>query len=289
MGLPDIGILPFRTATIVGVGLIGGSMGLAMKQRSIARRVVGVGHRHSSLDRALELDAIDHATLDVAEGVAEAEIVILATPVGLMAKLLAQAVASIPRGCILTDVGSTKARLVPALEEVAGEGGQYIGSHPIAGSEQRGVDHAQADLFDGRLCFLTPTARTDGRALAAVSELWRALGATLRIIAPTEHDRLVASASHLPHLTAAALVNVMSPDALTCVGTGFLDSTRIAAGAPRLWADVCLQNRTRILEALRRFGREVETIRDIIERSSEAELLAWLEAAKAVRDQHADG
>lgn len=287
MPLPEIGILPFRTTTIVGVGLIGGSLGLALRQRELSRRVIGVGHRQSSLDRALELGAVDEATLDVAEGIAQAELVVLATPISLMADLVRQAHDRIPRGCILTDVGSTKGRLVRALEELAGDQAHYVGSHPIAGSEQRGVDHARGDLFDGRLCLLTPTSRTNEQALGAIAELWRAVGAHVRIVGPAEHDRLVASASHLPHLAAAALVNVMPSDAMACVGTGFLDTTRIAAGDPRLWADVCLQNPGRILEALRSFGRELETLRDIIERGAEAELLAWLESAKAGREQHA--
>ncbi|MFC1806342.1 prephenate dehydrogenase, partial [Planctomycetota bacterium] len=252
MVLPQMGVLPFRTATIVGVGLVGGSLGLAMRQRQLARRVVGVGHRQSSLDRALELGAVDAATLDVCEGVAEAELVVLATPVGIMADLAGRAADHMPRGCIVTDVGSTKAQLVRTLGDLAGEHVHYVGSHPIAGSQHRGVDYARADLFDRRLCFLTPTARTDERALGVVAELWQALGAVVRIVEPAEHDRLVASASHMPHIVAAALINVMTPDAMTCVGTGFLDSTRIASGDPRLWADVCLQNRARILEALRR-------------------------------------
>lgn len=289
MVVPEMRVLPFRSVTIVGVGLIGGSLGLAMKQRQLARRLVGVGHRQSSLDRALELGAIDEATLDVAQGVADAELVVLATPVGLMADLVRKAGDSIQRGCIVTDVGSTKAQLVSTLDELAGGRFRYVGSHPIAGSERRGVDYAKADLFDARLCFLTPTTSTDERALAAVTELWQALGATVRIADPGEHDRLVASASHLPHLVAAALVNVMTADAMSCLGTGFLSTTRIAAGDPRLWADVCLQNRSRILEALRRFGHEIETIRNIIEHRSEPQLLAWLESAKAGRDQQAEG
>jgi prephenate dehydrogenase len=281
-------VLPFRTATIVGVGLVGGSLGMAMRQRQLARRVVGVGHRQSSLDRALGLGAIDEATLDIREGVAEAELVVLATPVGLMADLVRKAAGSIPRGCILTDVGSTKAELVRAIGDLANETFRYIGAHPIAGSERRGVDHARADLFDGRLCFLTPTARSDEMALGAVTELWRGAGARVRVIDPVEHDRLVASASHLPHLVAAALVNVMPADAMACVGAGFLDTTRIASGDPRMWADVCSHNRSRIAEALRRFGREIDVIRDIVDRQAETELLAWLESAKAGRDQHAE-
>jgi prephenate dehydrogenase len=156
----------------------------------------------------------------------------------------------------------------------------------MAGSEKRGVDEATTGLFEGALCFLTPTPRTDSRALSAVTELWQALGARIRIIDPAEHDRLVAFASHLPHLVAATLVNVTMPDAMGCAGSGFRDTTRVASGDPRLWADVCLQNCEPILEALRHLSNEVRTLRDILTRGEEAELLAWLESAKAVRDHH---
>jgi len=281
-----VGVTPFRKVAIVGVGLIGGSLGMAMRKRALARRVVGIGRRQSSLERALALGAIDEATLDIRAGVADAELTILATPVGKMVRLAGAAKPSLSRGSLLTDVGSTKARLVRELEQLAGDAFRYVGSHPMAGSEKRGVQEASGDLFDGALCFLTPTARTERRALEALTELWQALGARVRITDPAEHDRVVAYASHLPHLVAAALVNVTTPDAMTCVGAGFRDTTRVASGAPRLWADVCLQNRERILEAVENFASEVRTLRDILARGAEPDLLAWLESAKAIRDHH---
>lgn len=280
-----MGVTPFRRVAIVGVGLIGGSLGLAMRTRGIARHVVGIGHRQSSLDRALELGAIDEATLDIGQGVAGAEIIVLATPVGLMEPLARQAGDSIPSGAILTDVGSTKAQLVHALEELADGRFHFVGAHPMAGSEKRGVAEARADLFDGALCFLTPTTHTQPHALGAMTEMWQQVGARIRVVEPAQHDRAVAYASHLPHLMAAALVNVTTQEAAECISTGFLSTTRVASGDPRLWADVCLQNRSRILEALRSIGNEVQMLRDILERRSEAELLGWLETAKAFRDQ----
>ena len=286
MAVAGIGVIPFRSVAIAGVGLLGGSLGLAMKQRGAARRVIGIGHRQSSLDKALALGAIDEATLDIREGVAEAELTILATPVGVMTDLVKTAKESFPRGAILTDVGSTKAELARTIEELAGDSVHYVGSHPMAGSEKHGVEQADAGLFDNALCFITPTSHTQPNALAVVTEFWQALGAHVRISAPPEHDRLVAQASHLPHVVAAMLVNVTTPDAMACIGKGFRDTTRVASGNPRMWADVCLQNRDRILEALRSFSHEIRTVSDIIDRKAEAELLAWLEAAKAVRDHH---
>jgi prephenate dehydrogenase len=202
----------------------------------------------------------------------------------MMVRLAEMAKPSLPRGSLLTDVGSTKARLAHELDELGGDRFRYVGSHPMAGSEKRGVEEAVEGLFEGALCFLTPTPRTDHRALAALMEFWQALGACIRVVDPAEHDRLVAYASHLPHVVAAALVNVTAPDAIACAGAGFRDTTRVASGDPRLWADVCLYNRDRVLDAVQRFGHEMQVLRDILERSAEAELLAWLESAKAVRD-----
>lgn len=286
MGLPGLGVNPFRTVAIVGVGLLGGSLGLALRKRGLARRVVGIGRRQSVLDRAVALGAVDQGTLDLAAGVSDAELMVLATPVGAMADLARAAKGSLPKGSVVTDVGSTKARLTREIEEIAGDAFRYVGSHPMAGSEKRGVEEAAAGLFEGALCFVTPTARTDPRGLSLVTELWQAVGARVRIINPTDHDRLVAGASHLPHLVAAALVNATPSEALMCVGPGFRDTTRVASGDPRMWVDVCLQNRERILDALRQFDREVHVLRDVLSRGAEAELLAWLETAKAVRDHH---
>lgn len=286
MGRPGIGLLPFRNVAIVGVGLIGGSIGLALRRRGLARRVVGVGRRQASIDRALARGAVDEATLDIAAGVADADLTVLATPVGQMAALAEAARPALPRGSIVTDVGSTKAQLVRALEAVADGHFHYLGSHPMAGSEQRGVDRADPDLFQDALCFLTPTARTDPRVVEALTELWQHLGARVRLADPAEHDRQVALASHLPHLVAAALVNVTTHEAWGCVGAGFRDTTRVASGDPRLWADVCQHNRDRILDALRTLEHELGTLRGILSRRAEAALLAWLESAKALRDTH---
>ena len=281
---PVSGVLPFRSVTIVGVGLVGGSLGLALRRRGLARRVVGVGRRQASIDRAVELGAADMGTLDLLAGVAEAELVVLATPVGAMVGLARRAAQAMPRGTLVTDVGSTKARLVGELEEVAGGRFRYVGSHPMAGSEKQGVDQAVEGLFDGASCFVTPTPQTDPFALGVVQELWQAVGSRVRILAPAAHDRLVALSSHLPHLVAAALVNVMTPEALSCAGTGFRDTTRVASGDPRMWADVCLHNRERLLETLDAIDRQLLTLRRILADGAESELLAWLESAKAVRD-----
>jgi prephenate dehydrogenase len=282
------GLLPLRTVAIVGVGLLGGSVGLGLRRRGLARRVVGTGHRQESLDRALARGAVDEATLDLQAAVAEADLTVLATPVGRIVELAAAARDAFRPGSVVTDVGSTKARLVRDLEAVAAGRFRYVGSHPMAGSEKRGVDEADPELFAGALCFVTPTPQSDPRAVELLTDFWLALGARVRPLNPDQHDRLVASASHLPHLVAAALVHVTPPEALGCIGTGFRDTTRVASGDPRLWTDVCLHNRERLLDALRAFAREVGALRNLLERGTEAELLAWLEAAKTIRDRHVE-
>ncbi|MBL7223929.1 MAG: prephenate dehydrogenase [Candidatus Brocadiae bacterium] len=280
-------VVPDRlhTVAVVGVGLIGGSVGLAARARGLAGRVVGVGHRQTSLDRALERGAIDVATLDVREGVAEADLVVLATPVGLMAPLVREAADALRPDTVLTDVGSTKGRLACELGPLTAGRCHYVGSHPMAGSEKRGVDEASATLFEGALCFVTPTADSDPAVVAVLDCFWSALGARVRHATPDQHDALVAGASHLPHAVAAALVNATPPAALACISTGFRDTTRVAAGDPRLWADVCLHNRDCLLEALAAFDGQIQTLRHLLQRGDEAELVAWLRAAKSVRDE----
>jgi prephenate dehydrogenase len=280
-------ITSFRTVAIVGVGLIGGSLGKALRSRGLARRVIGVGRRRPVLDLAVQLGAIDEATLHVEEGVANAELTVLATRPRAMPDLVAAMRQHMPRGSLLTDVGSTKERLVGQLEDMAGGCYRYVGCHPMAGLARHGIAEASETLFEDALCFVTPTSQTDPRALDMVTRLWQDVGSHVRVVAPADHDRLVAHASHVPHLVAAALVNATPRDAMSCVGAGFLDTTRIASGDPRLWADVCLENRERLLAALSRVDRQFQTLRDILTREAEAELLAWLEGAKAMRDHHA--
>lgn len=277
---------PFGTVAIIGVGLLGGSLGMALRARGLARRVVGIGRRRVALDQAAALGAVDDWTLDLRSGVAEAQLVVLATPVGVMPELARAAAEAMPQGAMMTDVGSTKALVVRRLEELADDRFRFVGSHPMAGSEKSGVGEANARLFEGALCFVTPTARTDPNALAEVVGLWEGVGARVRRLDPAEHDRLLALASHLPHLVAAALVKAASPEAIACAGPGFRDTTRLASGDPRMWADVCLQNREHILSALDAIGQHVGTLRHVLIEGDEAQLLAWLQNAKDIRDRH---
>ncbi len=262
----------FDSVAIIGVGLLGGSLGLAIKACDCEVRIVGIGHRRASLDEALEIGAIDAASLDAAEGVRGAELVVLCTPVGLFAELLRRIEPSLDEGAIVTDVGSTKATVVRDAERILGKHKNFVGSHPIAGSERRGVGFARADLFAGKTCILTPTARTRGDVRRRVGKFWQDVGMRTVELSPAAHDRALARVSHLPHAVAALLVNVPTADELDLAGSGFIDTTRIAGGDPIMWRDICLDNRARLLEALDAMGAQLDAFRTLLEAADGAGL-----------------
>jgi len=276
---------PWNQVTIVGTGLIGGSLGLALKRAGLARNVVGVGHRRSTLDRALACGAVDDATLDPAEGVRGSDLVVLATAVGLFESLLRRAADHLADGAVVIDVGSTKAEVVRTAEALVPPGRAFVGCHPIAGSEKRGIAWADADLFDGAACAVTPTDRTPADALGRVVETWEALGMRVVRLSPAEHDRLLAEVSHLPHLAAAALVRAVSPEAEGLVGTGWTDTTRIAASAPALWRDILLTNADGVAAALARFRETLADLEDALADRDGEGIERLLAEAKARRDR----
>ena len=276
---------PWNQVTIIGTGLIGGSLGLAMKQAGLARTVVGVGHRQTTLDRALASGAADTTTLDAAEGVAGSDLVVLATAVGLFEPLLRRAADRLADGAVVIDVGSTKADVVRTGEALVPDGRTFVGCHPIAGSEKRGIDYADAGLFDGAVCVLTPTEATPADALGRVAETWEALGMRVVRLSPAEHDRLLAEVSHLPHLAAAALVQAVRPEAEPLVGSGWRDATRIAGGDPGLWRDILMTNSGNVAAALERFRETLDALDDALARGDGDRIEALLADAKARRDR----
>ena len=280
----------FERVVIVGPGLIGGSLGQALRAGGLARRVVGVGHRQVSMDRALEVGAVDEATLDLIGAVPEADLVVLATGVGQIPEQAARIIPEMKRGAVLTDVGSVKGAICratsKALAEPANPGVRFVGGHPLAGSEQRGIDAARSDLFRGARCILTPTPETDRNALASVRAVWEAVGCRVQELPPERHDQLMAEMSHLPHAVAACLVNGLSDDAFELVATGFMDTTRVASGDPGLWADICMANRDALGAALRALADELTRFADRVAAADREEVLAFLARAKTRRDAH---
>jgi prephenate dehydrogenase len=235
------------------------------------------------LERALAVGAIDRPALDLARAVEGADLVILCTPVGLLADMLNGISGSLKGGAIVTDVGSTKASVVGQGSKILKESAVFVGSHPMAGSEKRGVEFARADLFRNALCIMTPTAETDPAALEQVEAFWRLIGMRTCRMSPEDHDRALAEVSHLPHALAAALVTLQSPEALELAGKGFLDTTRIAGGDGGLWRDIFQDNAPNVRAALARLRGLLDEFERLLEPARGDELRRWLDEAAARR------
>jgi prephenate dehydrogenase len=274
----------FNTVAIVGVGLIGGSIGLALRRRGLASQVIGIGHRAESLRVAQERGAVTQTTLDVATGVAAADLVIVCTPVGRVADDVRTASANCRAGALITDVGSTKAEIVAAVAGCLPRGVGFIGSHPLAGSERSGPAAAEADLFVDRVVVITPddTARDDD--VQSLSDFWTGLGARVVRMSAAEHDRGLATTSHLPHLVAAALALATPVEVLQLTASGWADTTRVASGDPELWRQIFASNRAALLSALMRFDETLAGLRAAIERRDDDEVRQILAEAKQRRD-----
>jgi prephenate dehydrogenase len=268
----------FETVAIVGVGLIGGSVGLALRDRGVAKRIVGIGRKPSSLDVALARGAVDAVTTDLSDGVEAADLVIIATPVARIVDA-ARAVAALRPKTLTTDVGSTKAEIVASLN-----GTRFVGSHPMAGDHKAGCEHARADLFEDRLVLVTPTEESEPEDVSRITSLWIALGANVHAVEPDEHDEIVAAVSHVPHLAAAALA-VTTPTELVCyTGQGWRDATRIAAGHPELWLEIAVSNRRNIARQLATFEHAVAELRRALEQEKYEAIQEILQEAKQKRD-----
>jgi cyclohexadieny/prephenate dehydrogenase len=276
--------MKIHTLTIVGVGLIGGSVGLAAKRRGVAQRVLGVGRQRASLERARQLGAIDEGLVDLQSAAARAQLIVLCTPVdGIVEHALAAASYCSP-GTLLTDAGSTKVEIVRRLEQSLPDGIAYVGSHPLAGSEKRGAEFADAELFQDRLTVVTQTPATDADALNKVCDFWKALGSRVRVMSPEDHDQAVAYTSHLPHVLAAALVETLPTEHHELTATGFRDTTRVAAGDPAIWKGILLQNRSALLGALELFTQRLRDFRTAIAANDVEAIDTLLTHAKKVRD-----
>jgi prephenate dehydrogenase len=275
---------PWDTVAIVGVGLIGGSIGRALLERGLAREVVGIGRNAARLREAKKIGAVTTGTLDLAKGVAAANLVVVCTPVERIAEQVLAVAEHAPAHSLITDAGSTKQQIVAAVEK-AGKGRvRFVGSHPMAGSEKAGVKESRAELFVGRAVIVTPTRRTASDDAAAVGEFWAALGARVFMMSPDAHDKTVAATSHLPHLIASVLAGVTRVDDAPLVATGWLDTTRVAGGDAELWRQILQSNETHVLEALTRFEKQLSAARRALEKGDGARLAKLLAQGKAVRD-----
>jgi len=281
----------FERMVIAGVGLIGGSLGLIARSRSLVREVVGLGRGEDNLRTALRRGAVDRYSLSAAEAARGADLLVLAVPVRSIRSVAESLLPSAAPSAVVIDVGSVKAEVVAALDPIVRPPAAFVGCHPIAGTEHSGAAHAEVDLFEGRRCILTPTAATDPRAVERVRELWERAGMRVESMPPEEHDRLLALVSHLPHVVAYALVaaiegeRVAERDPLAYSGGGLRDTTRIASSHPEMWRDICLENRQEILPAISGFENALGHLRELIERGDGAALEKELERIRNARER----
>ena len=280
------------TLAVIGVGLIGGSFALALKQAGRVATVVGVGRGRANLDAALARGIVDRAVTlgdQWTREIAMADVVLVATPVGEFPPLFKVLAGCLPEHAILTDAGSTKQSAIAAARSHLGDRiARFVPGHPIAGIEESGAAAAFATLFADRNVVLTPVPETDRAALAAVADLWSACGAHVRELDPAVHDRIFAAVSHLPHVLAFALVDLLAarPDAgdvFRFAASGFRDFTRIAASSPEMWRDIALANRTALGEAIDAYRAQLDAVAALIAASDAAELQALFARAAAAR------
>jgi len=287
---------PFKVS-IIGVGLIGGSFGLALKNKRLVGQVVGIGRHIHKLKEAKRLGAIDKYTTDFARGVKDSDIVMVATPVSKIPLIVKRILPHLKDGCIITDVGSTKGGVVRKVEEIlsksSGRGRRpkvsFIGGHPMAGSEKQSVRNASADIFSGTTCVLTPIDRNSGKAIKVVRALWKEIGARVLLLKPEEHDYLVAYTSHLPHVLASTLANLMGkvrkqdPRVNRIIAGSISDMTRIAASNPEMWIDICLSNSKAVSESINATLKYLKKFKKSIEKRKKKELQDLFQKGRLAR------
>lgn len=270
----------FQRAVIIGVGLLGGSIGLALRSRKLAENIIGVGRRKESLKSAIAIGAIEEATTELDSAVQNADLVVVCTPVQQIVEFAKQAAERAASHALITDVGSTKAVIASELAETRG----FCGSHPLAGSDKSGPEHADPELFQGRTVVVTPARETPEELAGRSERFWQALGATTVRLSPEDHDAAVALTSHLPHVVAAALSASTPEKLLPLVASGWCDTTRVAAGGVDLWKQIIEENRQPILAALQEFGDSLQQWTDAIQSDDEQKLESLLATGKRIRD-----
>jgi len=281
----------WRKVTLVGVGLLGGSLGLALRRRHLVDQVHGYVRRPASIDECLEKEAVDVAGTDLEEAVRGADLVVLCTPIAQMRPLVDQLLPALSRDALVTDVGSVKGLVVEQLESViAGVGAHFIGSHPMAGSERMGVKEAREDLFVGARCVITPTDHSDPVRTEHLRSLWSDVGGVPMVLSPDRHDELVSRSSHLPHVVASELAGrVLDPthprEQAELCANGFRDATRIASGSPEMWRDICLANREHLEREIGGFIEGLKRFQELLSRGQEKEIDRFFAEAKKRRDR----
>lgn len=279
----------FRRIAVVGVGLIGGSLAMAGRKKGIVKEIIGFGRGAANLREAVRLKVIDNYTHDISKAVKDADLIVIATPVGSFERCVRQMIPGLKQGAIVTDVGSVKGRLISRIEGLLPKGVFFVGGHPIAGKEKSGVKAATPRLFEGTRCILTPTSKTNTTALKKISALWKAVGAEVVLMDPMLHDKALGAVSHLPHIAAYSLVNTVAEikekgnDFIFFSGGGFKDFTRIAESSPEMWRDIFLYNRENVVAMINHYQKNLNKIKKYIKDGNGRGLIKEFEKARAVR------
>ena len=274
----------WKTVAIVGVGLIGGSIGLALRRGKLADRVIGVGRDLKKLRGAYRRGIVSEVSDNLEQGVRDADLVIVCTPVASIVEQVRHVATACPRHALITDVGSTKSTIAAALIQKQLGGVTFVGSHPLAGSEKAGCENARDVLFDGQIVIVTPTPSTPESAVRKTVQFWQQLGAEVRRMSPRDHDRAIAMTSHVPHLVASALAASTSAELLPLAATGWSDTTRIASGDVRLWEQILMHNRGHVLKSLDKFEKVLTSLRNSLESEKPRQLKSILAKGKQHRD-----
>lgn len=277
--------------SIIGVGLIGGSLARALRKAKLVKRVTGCNRNEDTLKKAVELGVIDDYSLNINEAVAGADVVVIGTPLAATEKLLPQIAESLGPDAVLTDVGSVKGCVVNAARQAMGEKfPRFVPGHPIAGTEKSGVEASFAELFIDHRVILTPVKETGDKALKLITEMWKAVGADVINLDVQHHDEVLAATSHLPHMLSYALVDCLAgmqerDEIFKYAAGGFADFTRIASSSPDMWHDICFSNRDALLKTLELFSEHINQIKGAIEKSDSEQLLGIFKCAKQARDK----
>ena len=278
-----------KKVSIIGLGLIGGSLGMAIREKGLAEKVVGIPRRKETIEEAKGKGAIDEGTIELPVGVKDADLTFIATPISAIIPTLKTIAPYLKPGAIVTDVGSTKSLIVKEAQKFIPKGVSFIGGHPMAGLEVTGMAAAKVDLFDGAAYFLTPTKKVAPKALEILKSFLENLKVRIFILPPEEHDKIVAGISHLPLVLAISLINTIADlkekeEMLKVAAGGFKDTTRIAAGSPIMGRDIFLTNKKAVLKMLKKFKESFKKLEALIKESDSEKLMAELEKARSIRE-----
>ncbi|MFH2012955.1 MAG: prephenate dehydrogenase/arogenate dehydrogenase family protein [Pseudomonadota bacterium] len=281
----------FEKVAIIGLGLIGGSLAKASKGGNLFKKVVGIGRNKNNLKRGIDLGAIDSYTTHATEGVSDADLVVLATPPGLIVEIIKEVLPYIPDGCIITDVGSVKEEIVKGVERLITDNNNihFVGGHPIAGTENSGIEAIDPQLFIGHKCILTPTLETNKIAFEKIKTMWEKVGCKVVSMDMVKHDSIFSVVSHLPHVVAFSLINAiiniryLKEDIVSYSAGGLKDFTRIAASDPIMWKDIFIMNKENMLDGITHFQSSLEEIKKAIEEEDSGKLVSIFQKSREVR------